>query len=93
MLVDTSTDTKLTKEQIELKRPQSYTSYCRNCEDNSWCDRKNKSFVLSSTNEAKELYNELERSSNIDLDELPEKIYQLSAITGRTLIDTSRKGK
>lgn len=93
MLVDTSTDNKLSKEQILLKKPQSYISYCRNCEFTSWCDKKEKPFQLQTTIEAKELYNELEKSNSIDLNELPEKIYQLSTICDRTIADISSRGK
>jgi hypothetical protein len=46
--------------------------------------------MLQSTIEANELYNELEDSKNIDLDELPDKIYQLRKVAQRTLNNISK---
>jgi len=46
--------------------------------------------MLQSTIEANELYNETEVSKNINLDELPNKIYELRKVAQRTLNSLSK---
>jgi hypothetical protein len=70
-----------------------FSSYCNKCEFTSWCDKKHKPFMLQSTIEANELYNEIEDSKNIDLDELPEKIYELKKVAQRTLNNIGKDKK
>lgn len=91
---ETGADSKnLTGQQLESKKAKDFSSYCKSCEFSDWCDKKNKPFMLQSTVDANELYNELEDSESVNLDELPDKIYQLKLTAARLFNDLSKDKK
>lgn len=59
----------------------AYSSYCNKCEFSSWCNKKNKTFLLQTTIEAKDLFISMRKKTfAFDYLELPYKTYQLANI-------------